>query len=180
MSTDQWKAEPANKALYWWWDLQDLRDGQPNPLADRAARARLRRADMNDALMDEAVSALYRRMFGSAYVEGNLRKTARVALVLAHVREDAKGKRLGALFGEGGDDARRFKPLRFKRLLLARTDEEIITEFRRAVQILGKSAPVRELANTLLNWEDDATRTRLAFDYFGARTESDDASRETA
>ena len=70
------------------------------------------------------------------------------------------------------------KPLRFKRLLLAESEEEIIRQFRRAVDLAGDVANVLDLARLLLDWTDpdrsEKTRTRLAFNYFGARTAADD------
>jgi CRISPR system Cascade subunit CasB len=177
MSDAAWTPGPADLALHWWRDLQDTRrDGSPNPRGDRAALARLRRAEPVDALTDEAVMDLYRRMFGPAFVAAKMKLAVRLALVLAHVRENGK-LRFGEALGEGGDNAP-LKPLRFKRLLLAESEEEIIRQFRRAVDLAGDVANVLDLARLLLDWTDpdrsEKTRTRLAFNYFGARTAADD------
>lgn len=177
MSDAAWTPGPADQALYWWRDLQDTRrDGSANPKADRAALARLRRAEPVDALTDEAVMELYRRMFGLAYRHDAMRIAVRAALVLAHVRKEAE-VRFGEALGEGGDTAP-LKPLRFKRLLQADSDEEIIRQFRRAVDLVGNVANVLDLARFLVGWTDEEnagkTRTRLAFAYFGARVADDE------
>lgn len=169
MSETEWKPGPADKALYWWRDLQDTRDGKVNPLADRAARARLRRATRSNAMSDEATLALYRRIWGSSYVPDNMDRAIRIALVLSHVRKEDDRRRFGEALGDGGENAV-LKPLRFKRLLQAENNDDIIREFRRAVDLLGNVANVRNLAALLLNWDDEQTRTRFAFEYFGAKT----------
>jgi CRISPR system Cascade subunit CasB len=160
----------GSKVYLWWWDLQDLqKDGKtPNWKADRAARARLRRADPNDVFMDEAVVDLYRRLYGAGapFDEKKMSLALRLALVLAHIRKDQKGDFAAAL-GEGGEQAK-LKPLRFKKLLQADENAEIIRGFRRAIALLDKAADVERLANTLLFWEREDTRTRFAFSYFGA------------
>lgn len=168
MSETEWKPSPADKALYWWRDLQDMRDGKVNFLADRAARARLRRATRGDAVSDEAVIALYHRIWGGVYSTANMERAVRIALVLAHVRVEDNRHRFGEALGDGGENAV-LKPLRFKRLLQAEDTEDIIREFRRAVNLLGNAANVRNLAALLLNWDDEKNRTRFAFEYFGAK-----------
>lgn len=168
MSETEWKPGPADKALYWWRDLQDMRDGKVNPLADRAARARLRRASRDDALSDEAVLALYRRIWGGTYSRENMERAVRLALALAHVRIEDNRRPFGEALGDGGENAA-LKPLRFKRLLQAEDGEDIIREFRRAVDLLGNAAHVRSLAALLLNWGEEQVRTRFAFEYFGAK-----------
>lgn len=174
MTETDWKPDLKDKALYWWREMQDmLNDGKtPNPGADRAGRARLRRIDPSDVIVDEAIIRLYRRLHGdkAAYDEGKMKPAVRVALVLAHVRSNSRADFAAAL-GDGGENAK-LKPLRFKRLLQAEDEADIIREFRRAVDLLGNEANVRELADILLTWERDATRTRFAFSYFGARAAS--------
>ena len=61
---------------------------------------------------------------------------------------------------------------RFKHLVSARGDEEILIAFRRVVAMLGRTANVKDLARLILSWTDDEAgdraRTRFAFDYHGA------------
>ncbi len=167
---------PADAATQWWRGLQDqFENGQPNPRADRAARARLRRASLAEALTDPAFFALHTRLFPSDRRVDRLRASARVALVLAHVRDDDRQRPFGRTIGAPEFDKENeapLKPLRFKRLLQARDDEDVVREFRRAVDLAGGKTNVRDLAHLLLDWADDkrgeTARARLAFDYYAA------------
>ena len=174
--------KPADVARTWWAELQDYhQDGSRNLRADRAVRARLRRADRDKALTEEAVLALYRRLTPegeSGFREWRMDLALRLALVLVHVREDVStddngirksfARQLGrANFSDPIEEAR-LKPLRFQRLLAARDETEIVQGFRRAVDLAGNKANVRDLAGLLLNWKSEKTRARFAFDYFAA------------
>lgn len=173
---------PGDVAASWWRSIQDqFADGATNPGGDRAARARLRRADQSSALVDPAFFDLHRRLLEAGLVERyDFDRSLRLALVLAHVRKDEEGyepsgeqprrrgfgRAIGApSFGESDQAA--LKPLRFRRLLQAKDDDEMIRQFRRAVDLAGGSVNVRDLANILFFW-NDKTRARLAFDYFAA------------
>jgi CRISPR system Cascade subunit CasB len=59
-------------------------------------------------------------------------------------------------------------PLRFKRLLAATEDQDLMIAFRRAVALAGKrNIDVGDVAVSLLDWSD-RRRMRWAFDYYGA------------
>jgi CRISPR system Cascade subunit CasB len=172
------KSQPERAAL-WWFNLQDTtEEGRVNPRADRAARARLRRAAPGDAMTDDAVNRLYRLLWGAEFELWKMKRTVRVALVLAHVRGNIP-QLFGEALGEGGENAP-LKPLRFKRLLQAGDEEDIIREFRRAVDLLGGSANVRNLAELLLNWGTEKTRARFAFEYLGARAAIPEAVQQSS
>lgn len=168
----------AGKAHQWWRNLQDTIDGQPNPRADRAARARLKRRDGDDAFAaaDPAVLDLHFRLWGEVWGERTMRLTLRVALVLVHVREEAKAaegahlERFARAIGPSRleEDDGVLKALRFRALLAARDEADVVRRFRRAVALAGHRANVRDLARVLLDWDFDPTRTRFAFDYFAA------------
>ncbi len=176
----------AGAAAAWWRGLQDqLGDGKPNPFADRRARAVLRRADPGEALEEESVLGLHRRLWPERRVPlpRQIERTLRVALVLAHIREEDKTRDGGPVRGFAralgrqtfGDPAAALSPLRFRRLIAARDTDEIVREFRRAVDAAGNVANVRDLAAILLGWEDDWVRTRFAFDYFATGQTARDA-----
>lgn len=164
-------------AARWWRDMQDQTgDGLPNRSSDRAARARLRRADGPLAAADPAVLRLYRLLGGEAWNDRRMATALRLALVLAHVRDETRGGEGGFApsFARslgpstfGGDDAV-LKPLRLRALLAAREEDDVIRRFRRAVALSGGRVNVRDLARVLIFWDRDETRTRFAFDYFGA------------
>ena len=172
--------ERAGRALDWWRALQDTTaDGTPNPRADRAVRARLRRAEPGDpfAAAEPAVLDLHTRLWGASWSgERTLRLTLRLALVLAHVREeaaagaDSRAERFARALGPSRleEDDGVLKALRFRALLGAHEEEDVVRRFRRAVELAGRRANVRDLARVLLDWEHGATRTRFAFDYFAA------------
>lgn len=160
--------DDARKAAHKWW--QELQE-------DRAARARLTRSSVQDALGEESVFRLCRALrFGSA----ELPRVAALACVLAKVRED-EGRRFGQQVGRktfDDESSAALSELRFKALLKARTDEEIARALRRAVLMLGQKANVRDLAHLILNWEQDDVRARLAFDYYAAGDAAPDPNSE--
>lgn len=177
MSTEGTPAPKRDQvARRWWASLQDFRaDGTPNRGRDRAALARLRRASTPTEAVDEpAVFELYKRLgFGEREVERRLPRVAALAAVLAHVRSDAASGESGfrRSFAEmlGHGEQPPMSPLRFKRLLSAKTDQDILVQFRRAVALAGaRNIDVGDLAASLLAWDKDERRMRWAFDYHGA------------
>lgn len=157
---------PGDLARQWWRGLQPAPDrGRPG---DRAALARLRRADVGSAMMDEAALGLF-RIFGWRS-PSRLPRIATLACVLAHVRTDIENSFGSAIGRDSIDDkdSAVLSVVRFQRLLNADTEEEIERGFRRAVALLGGEANVADLARIILFFDDEETRRRLAFDYFAA------------
>ena len=166
----------AATARGWWRDLQptDAKKG------DRAALARLRRCSSpRDAMVEPATLALFRRLGMTS--PKKLPKVAAIAMTIVHVREDDNPgdgnkrrhpiRRVGCPTMEGKDDAI-MKPIRFRRLLACRDDDdqaldELAREMRRFVAIASKKLDVGELAASLFYWSDQ-TRARWAFEYFNA------------
>jgi CRISPR system Cascade subunit CasB len=160
----------------WWEMLHDTtrKDGTPNPARDPAALARLRRAARPvDALEEPSVFDLYRKLgFSRHEFERRLPRVAVVAAVLAHVRADAAPggngfrRRFADLLGRG--ERPLMSALRFKRLLAATEDPDLMITFRRAVALAGKKEiDVGDVAESLLDWSD-RRRMQWAFDYYGA------------
>jgi CRISPR system Cascade subunit CasB len=94
-----------------------------------------------------------------------------VAAVLAHIRSDAPVTDSGhrRRFAEilGGNPPL-MSPLRFKRLLAATSDQDLLIVFRRAVALAGsKNISVEDVAASLFDWSD-RRRMRWAFDYYDA------------
>lgn len=144
------------------------------PPAIRPRFARLRRAARPvDALEEPSVFDLYRKLgFSRHEFERRLPRVAVVAAVLAHVRVDAEPggngfrRRFADLLGRG--ERPLMSALRFKRLLAATEDTDLIITFRRAVALAGKKdIDVGDVAETLLDWSD-RRRMQWAFDYYGA------------
>jgi CRISPR system Cascade subunit CasB len=138
------------------------------------ASARLRRADLIGASMEEVAIDLFRRLAPISKLEREtlFERTALIAAVLAHVREDNNRKVAAAAGETTGGEQRVLHPLRLRRLFAARTATECLIAFRRLVALLGKKANVADLAESLLDWPDErrgaARRKRWAFDYYGA------------
>ena len=162
-------------ARRWWEMLQHRRkDGTPNPAGDLAALARLRRtATPVDAFEEPVVFDLYKKLgFGRGDVDCRLPRVAVVAAVLAHIRGDATPGENGFRrhFAEmlGSGEHPRMSALRFKRLLAATEDQDVLIAFRRAVVLAGaREIDVGDVAASLLDWSD-RRRMRWAFDYYGA------------
>lgn len=178
-------------AQRWWTSLQDRRaDGAPNRSRDRAAIARLRRASTpGDAFDEPSVFDLYRSLgFGVRQNEvvRRLPRVAVLAAVLAQVkpsdgREGGK-QRLATMLGvKAGEDRPVMSPLRFKRLLVADAEQEILTQFRRAVALVGaRNIDIGDLAESLLEWGKDPRRMRWAFDYYGAERAAPNATESSS
>jgi CRISPR type I-E-associated protein CasB/Cse2 len=162
-------------ARRWWEMLQDTRkDGAPNPVRDRAALARLRRAARPiDAVEEPSVIDLYKRLgYGRADVDSRLMRVAVVAAVLAQIRADAQPgengfrRRFAELLGQG--ERPLMSPLRFRQLLASTEDQDLLIGFRRAVALAGaRNIDIGDIAEALLDWSD-RRRMRWAFDYHGA------------
>jgi CRISPR system Cascade subunit CasB len=173
-------------ARHWWGELQDTnKDGRQNRTRNPAALARLRRAAVPaEALEEPSVFDLYRRLgFARRDIEHWLTRVAVVAAVLAHIRSDASptdnGYRRGFAEMLGGENPI-MSPLRFRRLLEATEDRDLLIVFRRAVALAGaKNINVGDVAASLLDWSD-RRRMRWAFDYYGAGVASPKLSDTTA
>jgi CRISPR type I-E-associated protein CasB/Cse2 len=88
-----------------------------------------------------------------------------VAAVLAHVKRDDPSRPLGRQLA-GAGHAAPVNPRRFRNLLSASREwPGVQREFTRTVKLLDHTVNVRDLARSLYVW-DEATRRRLALDYF--------------
>jgi CRISPR system Cascade subunit CasB len=164
--------EEARTAVQWWRDLQPyyLSDGSRNPRADRAALARLRRADLMGAMQDPATFALFRALGRKRPEE--LPNVALCAAILAGVQPDDQRAREhpARTLGPPSIDALEgaaMKPLRFRRLIEAEIPEDRLMMLRRAVQLADRRLNVRELAAACLDWSD-GRRQHWIFEYYNA------------
>lgn len=154
-------------AASWWYGLQpDPDTGRPG---DRATLAKLRRcATVAEAMTEPATITLFRRMGATGPTQ--LPRIATLAAVLAHLREDLPegrvARHLGPDYPEAPETAR-MSPLRFRRLLEAAPGDDQLTAFRRMVVLAGGSLPLRDLARSLLDWNDERRR-RWIYDYWNA------------
>lgn len=161
--------EEATIAVQWWRGLQpSFSNGERNPNANRAALARLRRADLLGAMEDPATFALFRAL--GRWRPDELPEVALCAAVLASVREDRPGERAARTLGPPSTETveqAAMKPLRFRRLIEAETPEDRLLMLRRAVQLAEHKLNLRELAAACLDWSQ-ARRQRWIFEYYNA------------
>jgi CRISPR system Cascade subunit CasB len=160
------KQEAAATAAAWWRALQP--DAGAGRAGDRAALARLRRSDLLGAMDDEATFALFHAL-GRTRAE-DLPAVALCAAVLAAVRRDDPGVHPGRALGPppgGPPEGAPMKPLRFRRLIEAETEEERLTLLRRAVQLADCELSVQGVAEACLDWSDRCRR-RWIFEYHNA------------
>jgi CRISPR system Cascade subunit CasB len=160
--------EPAREAVRWWRGLQPyFPNDERNPQSDRAALARLRRADLLEAMQDPQTFALFAALGKRRPDE--LPNVALCAAVLAIVREDRPehpARTLGPPSSTATEQAA-MKPLRFRRLIEADTPQARLEMLRRAAQLADRRLNIRELALACLDWSD-ARRQRWIFEYYNA------------
>lgn len=166
--------ERARLARSWWASLQPVDTDKVKLPGNRAALARLRRCSSPlEAAAEPETAALFRKLDAHP---NDIGRIAALASVLAHVREmPARAAHIARAIGPppGGEPEEAIvKPARFKTLMSARTDEEVLIAFRRVVALLDRKANVTNLAELILGWTDDEhgdrVRTRFAFEYHGA------------
>ena len=166
--------ERAKRARTWWTSLRPVDTDTLKLPGNRAALARLRRCSSPlEAAAEPETAALFRRLDAHP---NDIGRIAALASVLAHVRDEPRpsvriARAIGAPPGGEPEEAI-IKPVRFKTLMSARSDEEVLIAFRRVVALLDRKANVTNLAELILGWTDDdrgdRVRTRFAFDYHGA------------
>lgn len=157
----------AQTALRWWRDMQP--DPQGRRPGNRGALARLRRADVQEAMRQPETILLFR-----ACGQTEPRQLPRIALtaaVLAQVRTDT-GPSISVARMLGPDEPMKpetalMSPLRFRRIMEATSEAEELMLLRRMVALLGGAAPVADLAASILDW-GEARRLRWTYDYWGA------------
>ena len=140
----------ARGATQWWHDMHP--DSKSRRGGDRAALARLRRcATVAEAMHEPATHQLYRRAGGGG--PWDLPKAALAAVVLAHVRDDdGEHRSIARFIGPKTPDkpeTARLKPLRFRRLMEATTEDERLVAFRRLVALAGGKLNIENLAEAL-------------------------------
>lgn len=157
----------CHAAASWW------REMQPDPATrrpgDRAALARLRRcATVAEAMQDPAAIALFRRCAATGPYD--LPAIGLAAAVLAHLRQDKPEQKAARQIGPESPEKPKtalLKPLRFRRLMEATTEDERLTAFRRLVALARGALNLTDLADALLDW-DEKRRQRWVFDYWNA------------
>jgi len=152
----------AHSSVWRWW--RSLCD------EDRAGRAELRRCA---TVTEVAFTAPYQRLLqwlGSRLGEGEAKRVAAIAAVLAHIdrepqEESSLARRMGSPRGEGQGSV--VSDSRFRHLLRNEDPDELMRELIRAIRQLDRTASVDPLFRDLMRW-DERTRVRWARDYYEA------------
>jgi CRISPR-associated protein Cse2 (CRISPR_cse2) len=103
--------------------------------------------------------------------KSKLEPFAIAAATVARIREDSdtKSSRCGAtarMLGEGFPDCP-FAEARFKRLMRSRDETDLMAQARRISAILERTAPIGDLAASLVLWNDEPRiRREWAFQYY--------------
>lgn len=156
----------GNRLLAWWASF----DATQGERRSRGDRAELRR-------VEEPLQAMFVPAFHDLRYElqipsddpDALARLARVALVVVHVREHVAGApvaaQLGRSRGEGGPPV--FSESRMRRLLTTANPDDAAAQLRRAVQQLGESCNLLDLADATW-WWSARTRQQWAIQYYEA------------
>lgn len=167
----------------WWRALQPQAEGDanlPGALArlGRAARAQLRRAENVGALLAQPAALL----FVQGLIQRNpehlpdeaisYERLACVAAVLSRVKDDIQdGKSLAWHLGAASPQTHEaMSERRFKAMLRCTHVPDLLTHWRRAVQLLDGKADVVRLADDLLAWQIELAR---AHDGYALRASTD-------
>lgn len=154
-------AADARSSVWRWWKSLD---------EDRAGRAELRRCATT---AEVAFTAPYHRLLrwlGSRLSEGDARRVAALAAILAHVEREPEGdapfaRRMGLPKAERQGSV--VSDARLRHLLRNEDPDELMREFIRVVRQLDRVALVEPLFRDLMRW-DEATRMRWARAYYEA------------
>lgn len=155
------EAEPASSVWRWWRSLLD---------EDRGGRAELRRCG---TVAEVAFTAAYHRLLlrlGSRLSEGDAKRVAVAAAVLAHVEAEPQSPAsLARQMARPNADADRpaVSDARFRHLVRNEDPDEMLRELVRAIRQLDRTASVDALFRDLVRW-DERTRLRWARDYYEA------------
>jgi CRISPR system Cascade subunit CasB len=139
-----------------WWDALDK---------DRGERARLRRCH---TLAEVAFSPAYHRLrqvlerYGRVDYDG----LALVAGLCVRVRTSTDSGSVAEQMATGKPDgSARVSGLRFRRLLKVKEKEELFGAMTRVVALVGGTANIQSLAQSVYFW-NDRTRKDWAFEYY--------------
>lgn len=145
----------------WWLELQN----------DRGGRAELRRCATVTEAAFCAPYHLLRRMRGDPTDHWELARLGLIAVVLAHVDEDAPGTSFAKLLAEPKGDKAVVSDARFRQLLRTDDLDERLGDLVRVVRQTNRRAPVEKLAKDLWFWGERAKR-QWALDYYANTTSS--------
>jgi len=145
---------PCNILHAWWRSLAE----------QKGDRAELRRCHVP---VQVVFVPSYHTLLGKMGQECNLDKErlAMIAGVAAHVRSDNPSSRMAAQLSEMNNGAPRLSPLRFRRILSIKENEELYEAMIRLVQYLKGTVNLCDMAQSIYWWNDN-TKKRWAYEYY--------------
>lgn len=149
-------------ARRWWATLEER----------RGDRAELRRCRTPEAV---AFLPSYHRLLSELRKAGlnvSSERLAVIAGVLSHVETDDRSNSFAENMAAQQNGKARVSGLRFRRLLAIDDLPELYTALVRMIHLLGATASVRDLVQTIL-WWNDRTKKRWAFDYYAIAPNED-------
>ncbi len=161
------KRTPTNvEAVQGWW-----RKMQPNPTSgyrgDREAIAKLRHAENVMAASLQPATIELCRALGAHSVD--MSHVGLLAAVVADLRSDDTTLLIARALGNP-EDAPICSSLRFRKILEATDLDVQLIAFRRALALLKHKGHLKDLINSLLDWNDpdqrDVRRQRWLYDYY--------------
>lgn len=153
----------AHACLDWWRELAS-RPG------DRAALRRA--ATVNDALMVPSAHHLAHRVRSAGM--RSPRRVALLAALLAQARScETEGDPLAMRLGKKDGNRAAFSESRFRRLLRASDDDDLLLQLRRAIRMLDDRIHLPSLTDAIRFWSFDSgkqvrTMTEWACDYYAS------------
>lgn len=153
-----------------WWKAMQPQEEQPGNPNFRGELAELRRCKNLEEVFFVPRFQVFRNIVKPS--KHRLSACAAVAGILAHVKINNANPRnfaywLGQPKAEGGNTPR-LSELRFRRLVRAKTHEELFIDLIRTLPLADYTAPVKQLARDVYQW-NDFTRREWTFAYYDAR-----------
>jgi len=162
---------PAADVFQWWEEMQpDQQGGGPNRRGERAELKRCK--TLEEILLVPRFQILRRKL--QAAGRGYLPAAATMAGVLAHVEENQEQYSFAQWLAlpKAKDTGPRLSELRFRRLMRAKSHDELFIDLIRVLPLAGNTAPVKDLARDISRW-NDYTRRQWVFDYFDSLEEKE-------
>lgn len=173
---DETKDTTKKRLLAWCLSLGiEVDDGGGSGLADRAARARLRRCHKpGDALFEAAFSRFLGDVFPNRFGDiledkRTVAGLARVAILLPHVKKIGTKRPLAAQLVTDDLSKKIEKPLvsefRVRALVQEADADEAVARWRRVLPLMRGGVNAPQLADLIFHWSENSRR-ELAFNYF--------------
>lgn len=155
---------PAEAVFKWWHEMQPANQGAgPNRRGELAELKRCK--TLAEILLVPRFQVLRRSLQAEGF--GYMPACAAVAGILAHVETNQEQHTFAAWLAQPKEKGAgpRLSELRFRRLVRAKSHEELFIGLIRVLPLAADTAPVKRLAEDIGRW-GDFVRRQWTFDYF--------------